>query len=69
MAVSVHYSSTAIVSTDPKNVPAVNEKAYNAGDTGRGIESLKRIAVISDKSAVAAYPDESIGSLGNSISF
>ena len=69
MSVAVHERGTIIVSTDPKHIPAVYEKAYNAGNTACRRVSLENIAVIAYKSAVAAYPDKTVRCLGNRICF
>ena len=68
ITISVHNGSTVVIGSYPKAVTAVNEQAYDACDTCCGFISLERIAVISDKTAVASDPDKAVGCLCYGIS-
>ena len=63
-----HKSDAIVIGAYPQPVPAVYIKTDNTGDTCGRIYTFKSVAVISYKSAVASYPDESLTGLGNRVS-
>ena len=62
-------NDTAVVGADPEPVFAVHEKRDNARYAGCGIHAFKRIAVITDQTAVAANPDKALLRLHDGVGF
>ena len=52
---------------DPEAFPAVNIQACHIGNPGLGIGVIKRIAVVTDKSVVAADPDKAVAAFNDVI--
>ena len=65
----IHDRDAVVIGTHPKPIPAVHMQAFDAGNTPRGVQSLKGIAVIPDQAGIAADPDKTLAGLGNGVRF